>query len=248
MTIVWSYWGGVQSVCIGVLVREGVLPKPDLAVIADTGREVRSTWDYLRDHMQPYLDPVGVTIEIAPHSLAGRDLNGPDGLTLVPAYTAVGRLSSYCSGHWKRDVIERWLRREKQVKECVQWIGYSIDELRRVPQKDHRSWCKLEFPLIDKHINRAVAIGIIQRAGLPVPRKSRCWMCPHQDETEWQEIWESPEEWEAACRLEEEINASDPEQTGKLYLHNSRVPLRQVDLSQGIPLPSAPCEGGHCWT
>lgn len=29
--------GGWQSVAIGVLIREGALPKPDLAVIADTG-------------------------------------------------------------------------------------------------------------------------------------------------------------------------------------------------------------------
>lgn len=55
MTIVWSYGGGVQSAAIGVLIREGVLPVPDLAVIADTGRERRSTWEYLRRFMQPYL-------------------------------------------------------------------------------------------------------------------------------------------------------------------------------------------------
>jgi hypothetical protein len=36
--ITWSYGGGVQSVAIGVLIREGVLPKPDLAAIVDNGR------------------------------------------------------------------------------------------------------------------------------------------------------------------------------------------------------------------
>lgn len=88
---VWSYGGGVQSVAIGVLITEGVLPVPDLAVIADTGREVRSTWDYLRDVMQPRLDLVGLTIQVAPHTLSSRDLFGADGLTLMPAFTAEGR-------------------------------------------------------------------------------------------------------------------------------------------------------------
>jgi len=94
-TIVWSYGGGIQSAAIGVLIREGVLPVPDLAGIADTGRERRTTWDYLRDVMQPYLDPVGLKIEIVPHTLAHVDLYAKDGLTLLPAYTKEGRLSLF---------------------------------------------------------------------------------------------------------------------------------------------------------
>jgi hypothetical protein len=69
------------------------------------------------------------------------------------------------------------------------------------------------------------------------------------EQKEWQELASKvPGVRAVVCRLKEEVNASDPEQTGQLYLHNSRVPLRQVDLSAGIPVPAAPCEGGHCWT
>lgn len=53
--ISWSCGGGLQSAAIGVLVGEGVLPVPDLAGIADTGRERRTTWEYHRDVMQPLL-------------------------------------------------------------------------------------------------------------------------------------------------------------------------------------------------
>ena len=132
------------------MIRAGVLPKPDLAVISDTSRERRTTWEYLCQHMQPHLDPVGVKIEIAPHTLARVDLYDKSGLTLVPAYTAEGRLAAFCSGEWKRDVCERWLR-SKGVTECEQWIGYSLDELWRV-KKDHRGWCKIAYPLIDKMV------------------------------------------------------------------------------------------------
>lgn len=34
---VWSFGGGVQSAAIAVMVVKGVLPRPDLIVIADTG-------------------------------------------------------------------------------------------------------------------------------------------------------------------------------------------------------------------
>lgn len=243
---VWSYGGGWQSVAMGVLIREGVIERPDLAVIADTGRERRSTWDYMRNVMQPYLDPIGLTIEVAPHTLAGRDLYGPDGLTLMPAWTTEGRLASFCSGTWKRDVIERWLRL-KGVKTCRSWIGFSIDEKQRVPKKDHRSWCELRFPLIERMVNRKMCEGIIRAAGLPMPSKSRCWCCPHQTAEEWAEVADDAEEWAAAVALDEEIRASDPApEKGGLYLHYSRKPLAM--LADGILPPSMPCENSNCWT
>lgn len=43
---VWSCGGGVQSVAIGALIVGGKLPMPDVAVIADTGRETGRTWAY----------------------------------------------------------------------------------------------------------------------------------------------------------------------------------------------------------
>lgn len=249
MVIAWSYGGGVQSVAIGVLIREGALPKPDLAVIADTGRERRTTWEYLHQHMQPYLDPVGVRIEIAGHELAHKDLYGPTGLTLMPMFLPEGRLPAYCSGNWKRDVIERWLR-QQEVKECDCWIGYSIDEIRRVPKTDHRPWCRAAFPLIDKFINRAMCARLIEAAGLPVPRKSRCWQCPHQTAEEWLEVRADLEEWAAAVALEKEINANDPAlEKGEMFLSCARKPLELVDFAADVIVPPrVPCEGGHCWT
>jgi hypothetical protein len=246
MTIVWSYGGGVQSAAIGVLIREGALPRPDLAVIADTGRERRTTWDYLKKVMQPYLWQIGLSIQIADHGLSRSDLYARDGTTLVPAYTAEGRLAAFCSGTWKRDVIERWLR-ERGVRECQLWIGYSMDELGRA-KKDHRSWCHLEFPLIEKWINRAMCVALIQKAGLPVPSKSRCWCCPHQDAAEWAEVRADTQEWDAAIALEHAINQADP-RGGPLYLHAARIPLAQVGERDAALLPPLrTCDSGFCWT
>jgi hypothetical protein len=250
--LVWSFGGGVQSVAIAVLVREGVLPVPDLAFIADTGRERKTTWEYLANIVQPYLAPTGLQIEIAPHSLSRVDLYDKSGLTLMPAYTAEGRLPGYCAGEWNRDAGYRWMR-SKGVKQCDQWLGYSIDEQQRVKDQDHRKWCHLVYPLIEKRINRATCRALIEKAGLPPVSKSRCWMCPHQNKEEWAEVKADPEEWNAAVAVEKAINENDPEEgrKGNLFLYAGRVPLELADFqTEELPLLSLfrGCEGEGCWT
>ncbi len=248
--IAWSCGGGVQSVAIGVLIRESVLPVPDLSGIADTGRERQATWDYLKNYLQPYLDPIGVQIEIVPHSLARVDLYDKSGLTLLPGYTAEGRKSAFCSGEWKRDVMERWLR-SKGVRQCVQWLGFSLDEQHRATGKAHRTWCVPAYPLIEKRLTRGACLRLIEAAGLPRPPKSRCWMCPHQNAEEWREVQADPAEWAKAVALDQEIRASDPEGRGDLYLHSSRVPLALADLidrsDEDFPL-FRQCQDAGCWT
>lgn len=247
--IVLSYGGGVQSAAICVLIREGALPKPDLAVIADTGRERRTTWEYLHSVMQPYLDPIGLKIQVASHDLARVDLYASNGLTLMPAYTGDGRIPGYCSGEWKRDVVYRWLR-SQGVESCEMWIGYSLDELRRVPEKDRRGWCQLGFPLIDRIINRTMCKRIIESAGLPIPRKSRCWQCPHQNQEEWEETLADPIDGPLAIACDQEVRENDPKGKG-LYLHYSRMPLEMVAAGMKNDLPIPPmraCESGFCWT
>ena len=59
---VWSCGGGVQSAAIGALIVQGRLPRPDLAVIADTERERSSTWAYFDSVLKPELARVGVDI------------------------------------------------------------------------------------------------------------------------------------------------------------------------------------------
>lgn len=260
-TLAWSYGGGWQSVATGVLIGQGKLPKPDLAGIADTSREVGTTWEYLYGVMQPYLDRTcGVKIEVVPHSLARVDLYANDGGTLVPAYTRTedvmglfgeqlykgGRLDTYCSGEWKRDVMMRWYRL-KGVESCVQMIGYSLDEAWRA-KPARKKWCQPDYPLIRMGITRQMCGEIIEAAGLPMPWKSRCWCCPHQSPEEWREVQSRPEEFAAAVALEKEINERDPDHGGELFLYSGRVPLELATFSEKSDLAARPCADGHCWT
>lgn len=247
--ICWSYGGGVQSVGIAVLVRQGRLPKPDVAVIADTSRERKATWQYMREHVQPLLAEIGLEIKVASHELASCDLYDRKGdLPILPAYSGQeGRLPAYCSGEWKRDVFERHLRL-LGVKECTQWLGYSTDERWRATGKAHRPWCVPAYPLIDLGISRRGCLALIAKAGLPEPSKSRCWMCPHQSNDEWREVRDDPEEWGQAVALDRAIREADERKC--LYLHSSRVPLELADLGQpGDDMPLfRHCQDAGCFT
>ena len=254
--ITWSYGGGTQSAAIAVLVAQGKLPKPEVAVIADTGREATETWDYLRDHIQPLLNSVGVDIHVAPRSLANVDLYKGNSL-LLPVFTRTGKFTTFCSMEWKTYVIQRWLRSQGYgPKRSVKtWIGFSLDEVGRM-KKGKLKWQQLHWPLlfdVSPALTREDCKRLVIAAGLPPPPRSSCWMCPHRQNDQWQRLKDFyPQDWAAAVKLDEEVRANDREQG--VYLHHSRQPLAEADLTIK-PEPEHPlfgrgegCESGQCMT
>jgi len=88
---VLSYGGGRQTVAICVLIAQGKLPRPERIVMADTGREATSTWEYLDAHVRPLLRAaVGLEVEVAGHELATVDLYHGEDRLLIPAFTRDG--------------------------------------------------------------------------------------------------------------------------------------------------------------
>lgn len=224
---VLSYGGGVQTVAMCVLVRSGRLPRPDHIVSADTGREIGSTWEYLDAHIRPLLAEIGLSVDVAPHSLATVDLYGKNGDLLIPAFTATGKLPTFCSTEWKARVVERHLR-NIGVASADQWIGFTTEERRRARPPATGPWRRI-YPLLALMLTRSDCEDIIADAGLPVPRKSSCFMCPHRSNAEWREVRDHhPEQWVEAVRLDDDIRAAD--EFGALYLHRSLLPLPLADL------------------
>lgn len=167
MTNVLSYGGGRQTVAMLLLVRDGVLPRPDRIVIADTGREKSSTWEYLEEIAQPIAQSIGLTIEVAPRSLAYVDLYAHNGDLLVPVYTRTGKLPAFCSTEWKARVVSRHLRAQG-ITQHTSWIGFAYDERQRIKGRDGRA-----FPLVDAMLTKADCRRIIADAGLPLPPRHR---------------------------------------------------------------------------
>ena len=246
--IVFSYGGGRQTVAMCVAIKRGLLPRPDYIVMADTSRESSATWDYLHNVITPYLAPLGLAVQVIPHTFSSVDLYGHNGDLLIPAYTSHGKLPTFCSVEWKRRAVRRWLR-EQGVKECVMWLGYSLDEMRRMHMSDVR-WVENQFPLIDPLRWR---VGQCEQAineeGLPPAPKSACWCCPHWLPHQWYDMRETrPDDFAKAVALDEEIRTKDTQK--EVYLYSGRVPLAMADLKPEVEAPNlfTGCESGLCWT
>lgn len=226
---VLNYGGGWQTTGILVLIKQGKLPRPDRIIIADTGREKKSTWRYLEGTARPQMREIGREIEIAPRSLAYVDLYGHNGELLLPVYTKTGKLSAFCSTEWKARVIDRYIRllAGPPASGRTHWIGFTYDERRRIKGEEGR-W----YPLVEMMLTKADIRQIIRAAGWPDPMPSACWMCANMSNEEWRSVRDNdPADFEAACRLDEEIREQDIFNGGTgVWLHHSRVPLREADL------------------
>lgn len=245
MTEILSYGGGMQTIAMCVLVAQGKLPRPDYVIAADTGREIPFTWEYAREHAAPLLRSAGLDLHIAPHDLATVDLYGRNGDLLMPVFTATGKLQTYCSNEWKARVVARYARRVLGVTdEMTNWIGFSLDERKRVKGDAGR-----RYPLLDLMLTRQDCVAIVESAGLPLPRKSRCKMCPHQTPDEWLEVYDQPDQWTEAVAIDDEVREADDR--GGVFLHESRKPLalltREEIAAQRQREPSRQCGLGLCF-
>lgn len=246
----WSCGGGTQSGAIAALIGSGKLPKPDLAFMTNTGREKSSTWPFVDGFIRPELAKVGLELTIVQASdFARLDVFWNDTVVLLPGYTnqngEVGKLSPFCSGKWKQDVAERWLR-SMGVETCRNWIGISLDEARRI-RAQHRDWLQLWYPLIfEVPMRRYQCVSLIRETGWQghIPH-SACYMCPNLSDPEWIDMqmnW--PEDFAKACDLETDARLKDPH----FFLHPSCVPLAQVDFfAQTTMFAERGCTGG-CFT
>lgn len=247
--LTWSYGGGTQSVAMALLIALGKLPKPDLIVMADTGSESSETWEYTFRYVLPLLDSLGLTIELASHDLATVDLYAHNGDLLIPAYTQTGKLPTFCSSEWKKQVFRRYVR-AKGIDRCVTWFGMSTDELERVKPSDVQ-WQRYHWPLVfDVPMTRIACQQLILNYGWPRAPKSACIHCPHCRNDQWLRRKQYyPQDFARACALDEYIREHDAFHA--VYLHESRLPLSQVDFTQ----PDSPtlfgdenggCQSGYC--
>jgi len=182
-----------------------------------------------------------------------KGLWGSKGSLLIPAYTtqegSVSKMSGFCSNAWKVHVINNWLSREMGVKkgDCRRWIGFSMDEARRVLRmKSTKDWANgmIRFPLVhDVPMFRQDSIKLVTDMGWPKPPRSRCWMCPHQNEHEWRQVQERSELFEEACALDDDIRKTDEH----AWLHKTAKPLRDVDFSEEDDLFASACPSGICF-
>lgn len=240
-----SLGAGVQSSTMALMAAHGeITPMPDCAIFADTGWEPKAVYEWL-DWLEKKL-PFQVyrvssgnlrkDIEAHRNSTGQRFAAVPWFMTKPDGDGAMGRRQ--CTAEYKLKPVRRKLRelvgltpgqRCKEVR-AHQWIGISSDEITRMKMSRDR-WCENRFPLVDLRMSRWDCLRWMERNGYPAPPRSSCLGCPFHSNAEWRRQRDmSPEEW-ADTLLVDEMIRHQPKIHARQFMHFSRIPLKDVDLS-----------------
>ena len=249
-----------------VLAHMGMIPKPDIVVMADTEYESSAVFPYQRKYIVPLCEDMGIDyIFIKKSDWTDADIKyRPDSDTTLPPFFSTlngrdyndkcsGKQPGFCSDKWKSTPIKRYLNnrygKKKLDKRGVDfWIGMSLDELRRVKYPSGK-WQK-RYPLFEAQILREQAIKIVEEYNLPTPPMSACWMCPNRHDDEWQKMKEdTPLDLRKAGEFEKDLQKEFP----WLWLHSSGTPIEEVDFikssrsSKQIDMFVKYCDTGLCF-
>jgi hypothetical protein len=260
-----SLGAGVQSSALLVLAcTDDRVPKPDVAIFADTGDEPPWVYEYVKT-LADWAKPYGVEVVTAQKGVLSewvidRQKQGKRFVT-VPIYTASpdgsreGMLRRQCTREFKVDPITNKVRellgykpRQRVKHKARAMLGITIDEAQRMKPSWHK-WITNCWPLIDLGMNRQDCYPILEAAGLPEPQKSACVYCPYHSDAYWQ--WmkdEHPDQFQRAVDFDEavrDMTMRGTEQPG--YLHRSCVPLSEAVFRTDDPNQLAMFDmGGEC--
>ena len=249
-----SLGAGVQSTVLALMADRGEygLPKPDVAVFADTGWEPPHVYQHL-DWLQSQLSFEVVRVSngnLKENIIKGVNPYGRPYLT-IPAFIinpdgSRALASRQCTSEYKIKPIHDYLRqrlgleygkRAPKGTYAEVWMGISKDEeLRAKPSQDE--WIESKFPLVELAFSRGQLLTWFHK-NYPdryLPRSS-CIGCPYHTDAEWKWLQDhDPASFQDAVLVD---NALRNDQTvknaitrkGQAFLHRSRLPLTEVDLS-----------------
>jgi len=268
---VLSLGAGVQSSTVLLMSCRGVLPQLDAAVFADTGWESKVVYehlDWLTEEASRYGIPVyrvsAGSLRVDAIASAVRDGKR---YASMPLYTRtedgkIGRIRRQCTREYKRDPIDRFIRREllgcapgrtAPPGSCDIWLGISADEMRRVRFSEVR-WKRHIYPLLglptdarylsDLYSRKDCLAWVRETYGRDIPRSS-CIGCPNHSRAEWEAIRARPEEWSDVCEVDEAIRHTGG-MRGEVFLHRSATPLRTIDFAYSETLEIAFSEYREC--
>lgn len=244
MLEILSLGAGVQSTTLLLMSENGILPRLDYAIFADTQWEP----SYVYSHLEWLKTKTSIPIiTVSAGSLPEETLakKGKDriGDSKNPPFfvqgdkPGIGMLWRGCTKYYKIQPIERkireilGLRRSQRISPGVhvrQWRGISVDEMHRAGCS-RTKWIVNIYPLIDLRMRRHDCLQWLEKHGFPLPKRSACLGCPYRSDAEWRFLQqESPEDWEKACKFDDalRIGLPLPGVRGQTYLHKSAIPLR----------------------
>lgn len=241
-----SLGAGVQSTTLALLAVEGVLPKPDVAIFADTGWEPRAVYEHL-NRLAVVLADAGIElIKVSKGNLRDDMLNPDSRYASVPYFVrnpdgSDGMGRRQCTSEYKLAPIGRKVRellgakapdfrRVPKGRVAEQWIGFSTDEIHRVSDKEQLSYIAKRYPLLELEMSRKDCIRWLGARGWQTT-KSACIGCPYHGNRQWRDLRDNhPTDWADAVEFDADIRQGSRGGTGgqlngQAFLHRSRVPL-----------------------
>lgn len=246
--VIQSCGAGVQSTALAHLVVDGVLPRPDAAIFADTGWEPRAVYQQV-DRLEALYASVDVPFyRVAKGNLRHDAIDPEHRYASIPYFVrnpdgSEGMGRRQCTSEYKLAPITRKIRellgakapdfrRVPKGRVAEQWVGFSTDELLRANRrKDSQGvqYLTTRYPLIDLGWSRRDCEKYLAEKGWGDTVKSACIGCPYHGNAQWRDLRDNhPDEWADAVAFDESIRrggARGLPLDGQAYLHRSRVPL-----------------------
>jgi hypothetical protein len=175
-----SFGGGVNSVALMVLAARGVIDVDEI-VFCDTGAEMPETYKYIERVVEPFCRVNNLLFTVTrnsqeflyEHCMRKR---------IVP-----NRRFRWCTDRFKLAPLRKYASTEYGGDCKVIWVlGYAADEQKRA---DRCVTEDSEYPLISLGLDREGCKRVIRNAGLPVPCKSGCYICPFQSTRAWTHLY-----------------------------------------------------------
>lgn len=248
---VLSLGAGVQSSTLALMAARGDLPKPDVAIFADTGGESARVYAWL-DWLEGQL-PFPIVRVRRPGADLGetwlqvvRGDRDRSGASLPGFYVEPGGMTPFhCSKEFKTRVVGREIRRMLGLEAgqrgpkgvaVEQWLGISLEEIERM--KDNElAYVKNRWPLVELRMRRADCLRWMAERQYPEPPRSACTFCPFRSDDEWRTLRdESPEDFASAVAFDAAIRPGWPGMTGEAFLHRSKKPIGEIDFDRKLDL------------
>lgn len=141
------------------------------------------------------------------------------------------RSSRMCTDRFKTKPIYEYV-----VGPCWMHIGFASDEAERASVNTEKE-VENRYLLIEHEITRQGCIDLIEEAGLKVPMKSGCYICPFQGLLQFKQLRKRhPDLFCNALQIEQQQNKRvkrDGTPWKKYYLCG--VPLEKIDKQQFLP-------------
>lgn len=264
MTIrVLSLGAGVQSSALLYMMIDGIIPKADHAIFADTGWEPAQVYEHL-DYLKELMIPAGITFHQVSAGNIREDALSGKRFASMPFYVrnedgTKGIVRRQCTAEYK---IQPLIKKQREIAGLkpgqrhknhlmTTVIGISYDESQRMRDPAF-PWLLNDYPLVDRRITRQDCIDYANKYGYRTPPRSACIGCPFKSNYEWRRLKdEMPTEWQDAVEFDQAIRRTETKSkrlTGSLFLHKDAVPLTEADLrtdqEKGIfTLFDQECEG-----